>query len=248
MIEKKEIYSKYLDRTVTYTFVEDLDSDIFLYFFDGANLYDKEESFMGEVWALDKAIETIGLRANLVGIYCAEGDEGRARTNEYSPFERFTNEKPRKNLDPKGILTGKFIVNELLPVVEKDKNPSSRLIGGSSMGGIMSLYMGSAYPDYFDRVLAMSTHFILEPVGMGQILSKYDPKNKQKIYLDTGTKEFDDEPIQESYVNLSQMAYGFLKDKLDIKYVIDEGAIHNEIYWRKRLPAALEFLYKEKER
>ena len=248
MIEKKEIYSKYLDRTVTYTFIEDSDSDIFLYFFDGANLYDKKESFMGEVWALDKAIETIGLRANLVGIYCAEGDEGRARTNEYSPFNNFTNKEAREKLNPKGILTGKFIVNELLPVVEKDKNPSSRLIGGSSMGSIMSLYMGSAYPEYFDRVLAMSTHFILEPVGMGQILSKYDPKNKQKIYLDTGTKEFDDEVTRKSYVSLSQMAYGFLKDAVNIKYVIDDGAIHNEIYWQKRLPAALEFLYKEKER
>lgn len=30
------------------------------------------------------------------------------------------------------------------------------------------------------------------------------------------------------------MAYGFLKDKLDIKYVIDEGAIHNEKYWQKK--------------
>lgn len=248
MIDKKEIYSKYLDRNVTYTFIEDKESDLFLYFFDGANLYDKKESFMGEVWALDKAIEKIDLRANLVGIYCAEGEEGRARTNEYSPFERFTNEKPRKNLDPKGILTGEFIVEELMPIVEKGKNPSSRLIGGSSMGGIMSLYMGSTYPEYFDRVLAMSTHFILEPVGMGQILSKYDSKNKQKIYLDTGTKEFDDELTQKSYVSLSQMAYGFLKDTVNIKYVIDEGAIHNEIYWRKRLPSALEFLYKEKER
>lgn len=35
-MEKKEIYSKHLKRTVTYTFIEDRDSDLFLYFFDGA--------------------------------------------------------------------------------------------------------------------------------------------------------------------------------------------------------------------
>lgn len=243
MIEKKEIYSKYLKRDVIYTFIEDKDSDLFLYFFDGANLYEKEESFIGEIWALDKAIEKIGLRANLVGIYCAEGDEGRARTNEYSPFENFTNKEAKEKLNPKGILTGKFIVEELMPEVEKNKKTSSRLIGGSSMGGIMSLYMGSKYPDIFDKVLAMSTHFLIEPVGMGEILAKYNPKNCQKIYLDTGTKEFDDEVIQKSYVSLSQMAYGFLKDRVDIKYVIDEGAIHNEIYWQKRLPVALRYLY-----
>ena len=97
MIEKKEIYSKYLDRSVTYTFIEDKSSDLFLYFFDGANLYDKKESFIGEVWALDKAIEEIGLRANLVGIYCADGDE---RVNEYSPFENL----PIKNLEKNLIL------------------------------------------------------------------------------------------------------------------------------------------------
>lgn len=186
MIEKKEIYSKYLDRSVTYTFIEDKDSDLFLYFFDGANLYDKKESFIGEVWALDKAIEEIGLRANLVGIYCADGDE---RVNEYSPFENFTNKEFREELNPKGILTGKFIVDELIPIVEEGKKVSSRLIGGSSMGGVMSLYMGSKYPEMFDKILAMSTHFLIEPVGMGEILSKYEDKNEQKIYLDTGTKE-----------------------------------------------------------
>lgn len=179
---------------------------------------------------MDKAIEKIGLRANLVGIYCANGDE---RTNEYSPFGKFYNKEADKTLNPKGRLTGKFIIDELMPLVEKDKNPSSRLIGGSSMGGIMSLYMGSAYPEIFDKVLAMSTHFILEPVGMGEILAKYDPKNKQKIYQDTGSKEFDDEVIRQSYPFLSQMAYGFLKDRIDIRYVIDEGAIHNEKYWQK---------------
>lgn len=243
MVEKKELYSKYLDRNVNYTFIEDKDSDIFLYFFDGANLYDKKESFMGEIWELDKAIEKIGLRANLVGIYCAEGEEGRARTNEYSPFEEFTNKEAREKLNPKGILTGKFITEELIPLVEKNKKASSRLIGGSSMGGIMSLYMGSEYPKIFDKILAMSTHFILEPVGMGEILAKFGSKNKQKIYLDTGTKEFDDEVTQKSYVFLSQMAYGFLKDRVEIKYVVDQGAIHNEKYWQKRLPDALKYLY-----
>lgn len=240
MIEKKELYSKYLNRDVTYTFIEDRDSDLFLYFFDGANLYDKKESFIGEVWALDKAIEKIGLRANLVGIYCADGDE---RVNEYSPFESFINKETREEVNPKGILTGKFIIEELMPIVENGKKVSSRLIGGSSMGGVMSLYMGSAYPDYFDKILAMSTHFMIDSVGMGEILSKFDQKNKQKIYLDTGTEEFDDDILKSSYISLSQMAYGFLKDRLDIKYVIDEGAIHNEKYWQKRLPDALKYLY-----
>lgn len=111
------------------------------------------------------------------------------------------------------------------------------------MGGVMSLYMGSAYPDYFDKILAMSTHFMIDPVGMGEILANYDSENKQKIYLDTGTEEFDDDILKSSYISLSQMAYGFLKDRLDIKYVIDEGAIHNEKYWQKRLPDALRYLY-----
>ena len=243
MIEKKEIYSKYLDRDVIYTFIEDKDSDIFLYFFDGANLYDKEESFIGEIWALDKAIEKIGLKANLVGFYCAEGDRGMARVSEYSPFEKYYNSESRANFNPKGILTGKFIIEELIPLVEKDKKASSRLIGGSSMGGVMSLYMGSAYPDYFDKILAMSTHFLIDPVGMGEILSKFDPKNEQKIYLDTGTEEFEDDILKSSYISLSQMAYGFLKDRLDIKYVIDKGAIHNEKYWQKRLPDSLRYLF-----
>lgn len=127
MVEKKGLYSKYLEREVTYTFIEDRGSDIFLYFFDGANLYDKKESFMGEIWELDKAIEKIGLRANLVGIYCAEGEEGRARTNEYSPFKEFTNKKARGNLNSKGILTGKFITEELIPLIEKIKKPHQGL-------------------------------------------------------------------------------------------------------------------------
>ena len=243
-MDKFKIYSKYLNRDVTYNYLKQADSNIYIYFFDGQNLFDIEESYMNATFEMKEALEKANISANVIGIY-SPFDE--TRTNEYTPYAEGDPDADYfdEDLDykPLGKETGEFIVKELIPYIEKDKKDIVRLIGGASLGGLMSLYMGSAYPEIFQRVLAMSSHFNINLVESGQMLNAYDGKNKQKIYLDVGDNEYqEDELLSRSYVDLNKMAYGYLKDKVDIKFVLAKGGIHHEKYWAERLPEALTYL------
>ncbi len=244
MVDKFKIYSENLKRYVTYNFLENKDSDIYIYFFDGQNLFDIEDSYMDATFEMKEALVKSGIAANVVGIFANDD-----RTNEYTPYiglddtaiDYFDMDFEYK---PNGIATGKFIVDELIPHVEKDNPSQIRIIGGASLGGLMSLYMGQAYPETFTRILAMSSHFNLNIEETARFLSNYNDKS-QKVYMDVGTNEYEDNKIlSQTYIDLNKMAAGFLRDMVDVKFMIFEGGIHHEKDWAERMPEALEYLLK----
>lgn len=243
---KFDIYSKYLKRNIRYNFLENKDSDTYIYFFDGQNLFDPEDAYMDATFEMAEALEKTGIAANVVGIFASlDGN----RTNEYSPFSKGDPEvfysSKQIPYEPLGIKTGEFIISELIPHIEKENPAKIRLIGGASMGGLMSLYMGATYPESFARVLAMSSHFNVDIIESGEFLAKYDSKYQQKIYIDVGGNEYaDDRVLSQSYIDLNKMVYGFLKDKIESKFVFDKDGIHHESDWAARLPEALSFLLK----
>ncbi len=243
-MDKFEIYSKFLNRNVTCNFLENPKSNIYIYFFDGQNLFDLEECYMDATFEFKEALDKAKISANVVGIYAPYDSN---RTNEYTPYTEGDPEADYFDDDlsyrPLGKETGEFIVKELIPHIEKDKKDIIRLIGGASLGGLMSLYMGAEYPKTFQRVLAMSSHFNINLVESGQILNAYDGKNKQKVYIDVGDNEYPEDPLlSRSYVDLNKMAYGVLKDKLESKFIYAKGATHHERDWAERMPEALTYL------
>lgn len=243
-MEKHTIKSKYLNREVTYVIKRSTkDSKTWLYFLDGQNIHDPKESSFGNSWKVDEVQTDLGYDFNIVGIYSFGHIE---RVEEYLPFE-MEDEGELPGLDvgkitPKGELTGKFIVEELIPHIEIVE-ASSRLIGGSSMGGVMSLYLGAKYPKVFDKILAMSTAPFFAPAGQGRWATKYIKENEQSVYLDTGTNEHPDLVFRYGYLSLNRMLYGILQDRTRVKYVEAKDDEHNESFWNKRLPNALKFLF-----
>lgn len=243
-MEKFEIYSKYLNRNVTYNFLKNPDSNIYIYFFDGQNLFDLEECYMDATFEFKEALEKANIKANVIGIYAPYDSN---RTNEYTPYSEGDPEADYFDDDftykPLGKETGEFIVEELIPHVEKDTSNPIRLIGGASLGGLMSLYMGSKYPHIFSKVLAMSSHFNINLTESGQILNAYKSKFNQKIYMDVGDNEYpEDALLSRSYADLNKMAYGVLKDKLACKFIYVKGGTHHERDWAERMPEALTYL------
>lgn len=245
MIETTIFKSKYLNRDVKVR-IKRADSQIYLYFFDGQNLFDKESSAFNMSWHVDQVLEAIGLEANIIGIHSLENEN---RVFEYSP-------KPLENEiaiaeygsagSSQGIDTAKFIVEELMPIVELE-NVSDRLIGGSSMGGIMAIYVGSAYPKLFNKVLAMSTAGLIMPMAMDLIAKQYELKNSQKLYLDTGTNENpEDSYVSKGYIKYNRQLNKALEGRVTKLYVEEKDAVHNEISWNRRLPEALKWLFYEK--
>ena len=142
-------------------------------------------------------------------------------------------------------------------------------IGGSSMGGLIALYAGLLRPDVFSKVMAMSTAvWFAEGTGpwladnrlLGAIRSAPAPRSV-RFYLDVGTNERsrDTDPdvvdasgkpvtYARAYLEGSRAAADALRaagvPDSNLRFVAEDGAIHHETAWARRLPGALRWLYR----
>ena len=212
------------------------------YMHDAQNLFDSYTSFSGE-WMVDEAItDMIGQGyegAIIVGI-----DNSNDRINEYTP--NWDNPDPETVDNASGDKYAAFIVETLKPYIDSNYNvrtdKESTGVGGSSMGGLISYYMGLEYPDVFGQVLVFSPSFWLfsEDTISAEIASKdfTTPENLPKYYLYVGG-----EASIVPYV-------GFVKDKMiecgyptdKINSLSDSTQSHNEKAWSKYFPQAYKWL------
>lgn len=137
-----------------------------------------------------------------------------------------------------------WVIGGLLPQVRARhaivEGPVGCAIGGSSMGGLASLYAHFRHPEVFGGVLAMSPSLW---VGDGQFfrwLNGVSTPWTSRIYLDAGAKEDGMLSLAERLARaLKARGYG---DKLLFK--ADPRGRHSERDWRRRLPSALRFMYR----
>ena len=221
-----------------------------LYMHDGQNLFDAATSFAGE-WEVDETLERLageGLEAIAVGLPNA----GPARLDEYSPFV------DHRHGGGKGVEYLAFVVNTVKPLIDASfrTRPGRESTGilGSSMGGLISLYAFLAHPEVFGLVGAMSPALWF---ARGAMLDhvRAAPYRPGRIYLDTGTREIPRRvldwmrfrrdhrdargPTAQLHELLQRKGW---RDGVDLLYVEERGAGHDEAAWRRRLPNALRFL------
>ncbi|PTX64225.1 enterochelin esterase-like enzyme [Melghirimyces profundicolus] len=156
------------------------------------------------------------------------------RNAEYSP----QGERHRSYL--------RFFAEELVPMVERDfpvsDRAGDRVLGGSSLGGTVSLHLALEYPDLFHRVLSQSGAFLeptLEAIGRRNSLSGL------KIYQTIGKSET---AVPTHFGNLDLLArnrevHRALQEKeAEVVYSEQEGN-HTWGFWQKDLPRALKTFF-----
>ncbi len=175
----------------------------------------------------------------VVGVYNA----GDRRLEEYSPTRN------RQGIGGGAKRFGRFMVESLKPLVDAEyrtlPGPETTGLGGSSMGGLVSLYLGMRHPAVFGNVIVMSpslwwaNHAILRPARRMQ------NKWNQRIWLDIGTAEGDtpDSFVRDARVLRSILLQGGWTLGENLRFVEDEGAGHDEKAWGRRIRDALAFLY-----
>lgn len=226
-----------------------------IYMHDGQNLFNLAESFGGVDWNVDETLQNLMKQgkvrdAIVVGIW-----NTARRTIEYAPQKAFDavnrkKSKPSKFVKIKENLSDKylkFIVSELKPFIDKKYSTKpdrdNTFVAGSSMGGLMSLYAISEYPQIFGGAACLSTHF---PLGEG-VMIEYMKKNlpapkTHKIYFDYGTETLDAtyEPFQKRADSLmKKKGYKQNKNWVTRKFA---GGEHSEKSWRQRVDVPLVFL------
>jgi enterochelin esterase-like enzyme len=150
-----------------------------------------------------------------------------------------------------------FITQELIPHIEQrfevSRAREDRMIAGSSMGALISLYAVSEYPTIFGGAACLSTHWIgfyqddqNNPVPQAfqrYVLAQTPEAGQHRWYFDYGTQTLDAN-YKSSQLLIDQTMYA--KGYRDDDYVSREfvGADHSERAWSARLHIPLTFLFK----
>jgi len=215
-----------------------------LYMQDGQNLFDGATSFIpGQEWRADETAEALIGSGKIrpliiVGIY----NGGDSRIDDYTQIA-----DSDIKAGGKAELYGRLIVEELKPFIDSHYRtiPSETGLGGASLGGLVSLYLGLKYPDIFNELAVLSPSVWW---GKRQILrdvAALPAKTPARIWLDVGTDE------SQTPVKVVEDARA-LRDALETKgwvlgsdfgYLEAEGEAHNEAAWSRRFDRVLEFLY-----
>ena len=172
----------------------------------------------------------------IVGIYNA----GKARINEYTPT------KDARAGGGRADRYAKFLLEEVMPFIQNEyrvlRGAGFTGIGGSSLGGLASLYIGLKFPDIFGRIAALSPSVWWNNRVIFRLTREMVTQPRPRIWLDVGTREgARTVPDVEALRDLLLKKGWRLNDGLHYERI--EGAEHNEAAWAQRVGAFLQFLF-----
>jgi len=213
------------------------------YMHDGQNLFDGATSFIpGQEWRVDETAEKL-IKSGLiepviiVGIYNA-GDQ---RIDEYTPTK-----DSQKNIGGKADLYGRLLVEELKPFIDLHyrtlSDPANTGLGGSSLGGLVSLYLGLRYPDKFGKLAIVSPTVWWDNKIILREVESLPSKPNTRIWLDMGTEESKNGIAEARLLRDTLAKKGWSLDSTML-YMEAEGAKHNEAAWAERMEPILKFLF-----
>jgi predicted alpha/beta superfamily hydrolase len=212
-----------------------------LYMHDGQNLFDPSTAFGGNEWRLDDTAEELIERGAIepliiVGIY----NTGERRIHEYTPT-------PDAKLGGgMADLYGKMLVNEIKPFIEKTYRilggAENTGMGGSSLGGLVTLHLGLQYPRTFGKLAVLSPSVWWDNKFILREIEQLPAKPALKIWLDMGTAEGGMSLEDTEMLRDAMSAKGWQVGR-DLAYSEIEGATHTEIAWAGRVGPFLKFLF-----
>ncbi len=223
-----------------------------IYMHDGQMLFDSTSTWNKQEWGVDETVDRLIKAQKIRPVIVVGVNNNLNRYLEYMPNKPQDELKLTERSDKfKGQILSdeylKFLVEELKPFIDKTYNTqadrANTFILGSSMGGLISCYAISEYPEVFGGAACLSTHWpALNGVFLNYIRTNLPDPQSHKIYFDYGTHTLDSlyEPYQLIADSLmEERGYSQNENWLTRKF---EGAKHDENAWKSRLYIPLEFL------
>lgn len=220
-----------------------------LYMHDGQNVFEDDGAIKGVSLGMKDYLDKSGLELIVVAIDL--NPEGEERVNEYCPW--VNGEKSKQILGYASPSGGRgkeyidFIVNELKPFID-EKYPTLEdhtSMAGISLGGLISTYAACRYPHIFKRIAVLSPAFYRNQEEIERLLKTSDLSEIEKFYMDFGTKEVGtDEEMNRVFFDLTNRVHEILNVKItDLNFQLVEDAEHAYIFFRKRIPTVLSYLF-----
>jgi predicted alpha/beta superfamily hydrolase len=150
---------------------------------------------------------------------------GIGRIEEYTEGERYLDR----------------LVRKVKPLIDRTyQTGRSAAIGGSSLGGLVSMRAGLRHPRIFTRLAVISPSIWWDDRSIVKMVKAYRSPARPKIWLDAGTAEG-----PETIPDLRLLRDALLEKNWagSLAYHEFEGADHSERAWRQRFGKVLRWLF-----
>jgi predicted alpha/beta superfamily hydrolase len=158
-----------------------------LYMQDGQNLFDAHRAYIpGQHWRLQEAADAaIGERTATPLIIVGVDHAGPARIDEFTPMR-----DPRYKGGGRADEYGQLLMDKLKPLIDARFRtlPEETGIGGSSLGGLVSVYLALKHPKVFSRAAVMSPSVWWHDRAILREVDAFDGP-RPRIWLDIGGRE-----------------------------------------------------------
>lgn len=224
-----------------------------MYINDGQNAFFDDRAYCGTSWGFLDYVAATGLEVILVAIPCSfepwqrEAEYGAWKTDRAITI--LETGCPGEGLGGEGEAYIRFLKDELKPYMDAHypTDPADTALVGSSAGGNISFYGALRYPETFPKCAALSCAFWYYPMQYLELVRHADLSPLRCLYLDRGTNEGNGNQFLNNLYNYDmEMIYQALMEKEHrdrVRFAIYEGADHNEVQWRKRVPVFMELFY-----
>ncbi|MDI1255774.1 MAG: alpha/beta hydrolase-fold protein [Flavobacterium sp.] len=208
-----------------------------MYLQDAQNLFNEQAQYGN--WEIDKKLAVMSEykigKIIIIAIEHAEQD----RIKEYNVGKTILgNGEGKKYI--------RFITDTLKPYVDKKFRTKPERentgIGGSSMGGLVSIFSGLMYPEVYGKLMIFSPSLWVVPKMNFSGIDFFEPHDT-KIYLYAGGDESETMIRHVKLFKKNMIENDFVEDKMKIKLSINKNGKHNESYWSDEFPKAIEWLF-----
>jgi predicted alpha/beta superfamily hydrolase len=215
-----------------------------LYLHDGQNLFDGRTSFLpGRTWELREHADAAILAGEveplvIVGIY----NGGDRRLAEYTPERDW--QMGGGEADGYGLMLTRELMPWIAGLYRVRAERESTGMGGSSLGGLVTLYLGLRHAEHFGRLAVLSPSVWWNRKSILRYLDECAPqiREKPRMWLDVGEREGVRTLENAEQLNRTLLAQGWRPGE-NLHFERVEGGTHDESSWAKRVRPTLKFLF-----
>ncbi len=147
----------------------------------------------GELWQIDDLLNDLIAKGKIGEIIFVRIFSTNQRTSDYLPYQDDYVRQDWGQYTPNAKNFSDFVVQKIIPYIDGKyrtiQDRKGRAVMGVSFGGLLAMWMGCNYSDYFSMVGAMSPSFWVADMQIFKDVAA-QPKKDLKIWFDLGTLEW----------------------------------------------------------
>ena len=204
-----------------------------LYMFDGQNVFFDDHATFGKSWGLAQYLDFMDVPLIVAAVECSSRPDN-SRLSEYSPYD--FSDSTVGSIEGRGEITMQWFINTFKMMIDRRFRTipwrEKTFIGGSSMGGLMSLYGVARYNHIFSRAAVLSPHVWAGREQLLHLLRHAPMAQDTVVYMDWGSAE-----VSRSMARDQREVADILFDRgVALTARMVPGGDHSEASWERQAP------------